>query len=158
MLALRGIPAVYFSGLFGAGNDVAGAQQSGQARRINRRKFSSDELNTALERPESREARVLAGYRRLLAVRRAQPAFHPDAGQQVWPEVPAWLVAVLRTSLDGRQRILALVNVSGQEQSWEIPADIGFRPAQELISGRTRPQAAGVQFGPYETVWLASTT
>jgi sucrose phosphorylase len=158
MLALRGIPAVYFSSLFGAGNDVAGAQQSGQARRINRRKFSSDELNTALGRPESREARVLAGYRRLLAVRRAQPAFHPDADQQVWPDVPAWLVAVLRTSLDGRQRLLTLVNVSGQEQSWEIPADLGFHPAQELISGRSWPQAAGVQFGPYETVWLASTT
>ena len=75
MLALRGIPAVYFSSLFGAGNDVAGAQQSGQARRINRRKFSSDELNTALERPESREARVLAGYRRLLAVRRDSRRF-----------------------------------------------------------------------------------
>jgi glycosidase len=158
MLALRGIPAVYFSSLFGTGNDVAGAQQSGQPRRINRRKFSSDELNTALERPESREARVLAGYRRLLAVRRAEPAFHPDAPQQVWPEVPAWLIAVLRSSLDGRQRILALANVSGQEQSWEIPAEIAFRPARELIRGCPWPQAARVQLAPYETVWLASTT
>lgn len=154
MLALRGIPGVYFSSLFGAGNDAAGAAESGQARRINRRKFPRDELNRALVRPESREAQVLAGYRRLLAVRRNQPAFHPDAEQQAWPDVPPWLIAVLRTSRDERQRILALVNVSGQSRRWELPAGAGFRPARELTSGRAWPQAAGVELGPYETLWL----
>ncbi len=158
MLALRGIPAVYFSSLFGAENDVDGVQQSGQARRINRRKFAGVELSAALERPASREARVLAGYRQLLAVRRMQPAFHPDAPQHVWPNVPAWLVAVLRTSLDGRQRVLALVNVSGQEQRWPFPAEIPLGPVRELISGRPWPQAAQVVLGPYETVWLELTS
>lgn len=158
MLALRGIPGVYFSSLFGAGNDVAGVQQSGQARRINRRKFPRDELNRALERSHSREARVLAGYRRLLAVRRGQTAFHPDAEQSVLPDVPPWLVAVRRVSLDGRQQILALVNVSGRPQSWEVPADIEFCPIRELIAGRRWPPAARVELGPYETAWLESTT
>ena len=141
MLALRGIPAVYFSSLFGAGNDVAGVAAVRASRRINRRKFSRDELNTALERPESREARVLAGYRRLLAVRRKQPAFHPDADQQVWPDVPRGWSRCCERAWMGGSAILALVNVSGQEQSWEFPADIAFHPARELISGRTWPQA-----------------
>ncbi len=158
MLVLRGIPAVYFSSLLGAGNDVAGVQQSGQARRINRRKFSRDELHAALARADSREARVLAGYRRLLEQRVLQPAFHPDAPQRVWAEVPAWLIAVQRTSLDGCQRILALVNVSGREQHWQIPAELDFQPERELLRRRAWPHATHVPFGPYETVWLESTS
>ncbi len=156
MLALRGIPGVYFSSLVGADNDVAGVEQSGQARRINRRKFPRDELHEALARPASREARVLAGYRRLLATRRRQPAFHPDAEQRALRDVPPWLVAVLRVSRDQRQRILALVNVSGRRHSWEIPADAAFRPARELISDRAWPPARRVELDPYQTLWLES--
>jgi sucrose phosphorylase len=158
MLALRGIPGVYFSSLFGAGNDVAGVEQSGQARRINRRKFPRDELDRALTRPEGREARVLAGYRRLLATRRGQPAFHPDGEQLILRDVPPWLVAVLRVSPDQRQRILALVNVTGRRQSWELPADAALRPAQELIGGRAWPPTTRVELDPYQTLWLESTS
>jgi sucrose phosphorylase len=154
MLALRGIPGVYFSSLFGTGNDLSGVEQSGQARRINRRKFPRDELNRELARPESREARVLAGYRRLLATRRRQPAFHPDAEQSIPRDVPPWLVAVLRVSRDQRQRILALVNVTGRRQSWEPPAGVEFRPARELIGGRAWPPAARIELDPYQTLWL----
>jgi len=156
MLALRGIPGVYFSSLLGAGNDVAGVERSGQARRINRRKFPRDELNRELARPEGREARVLAGYRRLLATRRRQPAFHPDAEQLVPRDVPPWLVAVLRVSPDQRQRILALVNVTGRRQSWELPAGVDFRPTRELIGGRAWPPAARIELDPYQTLWLES--
>ncbi|NLF72932.1 MAG: sugar phosphorylase [Candidatus Anammoximicrobium sp.] len=156
MLALRGIPGVYLSSLWGAGNDLAGVEQSGQARRINRRKFPRDELDRALAQPESREARVLAGYRRLLATRRRQPAFHPDAEQSVPQDVPPWLVAVLRVSRDQRQRILTLVNVSGQRQSWRLPAGFECCPARELIAGRVWPQAACVELDPYQPLWLES--
>ncbi len=154
MLALRGIPGVYFSSLFGTGNDLTGVEQSGQARRINRRKFPRDELNRELARPESREARVLAGYRRLLATRCRQPAFHPDAEQLIPGDVPPWLVAVLRVSRDQRQRILALVNVTGRRQSWELPAGIEFRPTRELIGGRPWPPTARIELDPYQTLWL----
>ena len=116
-------------------------------------------VESALERPESREARVLAGYRRLLAVRRRATGLSPGRRRsRCGRTCPPWLVAVLRTSLDGRQRILALVNVSGQEQGWELPADIAFRPARELIGGRPWPQATRVELDPYETVWLESTS
>lgn len=158
MLALRGIPAIYFSSLLGAGNDVAGVQESGQARRINRRKFTRDELQAVLQHTDRREARVLAGYRRLLEQRNLQPAFHPDAPQRVWAEVPGWLIAVQRTSLDGGQRILALVNVSGREQNWQIPAELEFHPGRELLRGFAWPHATHVPFGPYETVWLEATS
>jgi sucrose phosphorylase len=106
----------------------------------------------------SRQAAVLAGYRRLLATRRQQPAFHPDGPQQVWTDVPSWLVAVLRTSPDGRQRILVLVNVSQRSQSWELPPEIAHRrPARDLLSGRVWPSVTRAELGALETVWLEFT-
>jgi len=156
MLALQGIPGVYFSSLFGAGNDLDGVRQTGQARRINRRKFDRDELTGTLAQGATRDAVVLADYRRLLAARRQQPAFHPDGPQQVWADVPPWLVAVLRTSPDGRQRILVLVNVSDRPQSWKPAPQIGDRPARDLLSGRVWPTLTRVELGPHETLWLES--
>ena len=48
MLAVRGIPAVYFHSLVGTQNDLQGVAASGQARRINRRRFTRAELDDAL--------------------------------------------------------------------------------------------------------------
>ena len=70
MLALRGIPAVYFQSLIGASNDTAGVAHSGRARSINRRKFTRDEWQGFLK-PSSRSLQVLNAYRRLLSRRAA---------------------------------------------------------------------------------------
>lgn len=159
MVALRGIPGVYFSSLFGAENDAQGVQQSGLARRINRHKFARGELAQTLAQPDHRHAQVLAGYRQLLATRRRQPAFHPDGPQQVCAAVPPWLVAVLRTSPDGRQRILVLVNVSDRLRSWDLSTwesveAFASRPARDLLSGRVWPSATRGELEPCQTLWL----
>lgn len=163
MLALRGIPGVYFSSLFGAENDGRGVRQTGMARRINRRKFARDELTRMLAHPASRQATVLAGYRQLLATRRQQPAFHPDGPQRVCAGVPPWLVAVLRASPDGRQQILVLVNVSNQPRSWDLSAwapleGVAGRSVRDLLSGRLWPAATRGELGPQQTVWLELAT
>jgi sucrose phosphorylase len=157
MLALRGIPGVYFSSLFGAPNDLEGVRQTGVARRINRRKFDAGELSRMLAQPGSSHAAVLAGYRHLLATRRQCPAFHPDGDQQVCTDVPPWLVAVLRTSPDQRQRIAVLVNVSNQPQSWQLAPGFADRPMRDVLSGRRWPDLERLEFGPCETFWLTPT-
>ena len=81
MLAVRGIPAIYFHSLVGTPNDLAGYESSGQPRRINRRKYAHGELNAILGNAASAQAEVLHGYRHLLSVRKNQTAFHPDAQQ-----------------------------------------------------------------------------
>jgi glycosidase len=158
MLALRGMPGVYFSSLFGAPNDLAGVRQTGLARRINRRKFDGQELSQMLAQPGSSHAAVLAGYRHLLATRRQCPAFHPDGDQQVWTDVPPWLVAVQRTSPDQRQRIAVLVNVSNQPQSWQLAPQFAGGPMRDVLSGRSWPDLKSLEFGPCETFWLTPKT
>ncbi|TVS17367.1 MAG: sugar phosphorylase [Planctomycetaceae bacterium] len=157
MLALRGIPGIYFSSLFGTKNDLEGVRQSGQVRRINRKKFDRDELTQTLSHADSHQAIVLAGYRRMLVIRRQQPAFHPDGAQQVLADVPPWLVALLRTSPDGQHRVLVLVNVSGRSQTWRLPSAIRTGMMTDLLTGRRWNDQIAERLGPYETLWLHAT-
>ncbi len=111
MLSMQGIPAVYFHSLLGSPNDQAGVEQSGQNRRINRHKYDRDELETVLSEPHSLQRRVFDGYRRLLEVRIAQPAFHPDAQQEVLELPGDGLVGLIRTAATG-ERLAMLANLS----------------------------------------------
>jgi sucrose phosphorylase len=154
MLALRGIPGVYLLSLLGASNDVAGVRETGQARRINRHKYERSELAQMLADPARPPRRVFEGYRRLLAVRTRQPAFHPDADQSVWNTGLPWLVALVRTSLDGHQRILVLANVSRERQTLTLTDEWESGASRDLLSGRVLPHGSAVELAPYEVLWL----
>jgi sucrose phosphorylase len=153
MLALRGIPGIYFHSLVGTSNDHEGVQRTGRNRSINRRKFDLDELRGILDREGSVERLVLDGYRRMLEVRIRQPAFHPDARQVLVETGHRAVVAFLRIGLDG-QRILVLANVGPGAVAVDLPraADVPFH--EDLLSGRA---VEGPQYdlGPYEIAWLA---
>ncbi|MHB1035507.1 MAG: alpha-amylase family glycosyl hydrolase [Pirellulales bacterium] len=138
MLSLRGIPAIYFHSLVGTPNDLEGVRRTGRARSINRRRFERDELATILARPASAERLVLDDYRTMLTVRTRQPAFHPDASQEVLDlENPA-ILALVRTSLDERQRILAVVNVSRTTAVVRLPARFEQKRVRQLLGVAAR--------------------
>ena len=84
MLSLQGIPGIYFHSLVGTENNREEAESTGIPRRINRRKFGRQELDHRLASdPVPRQ--IFQGYQHLLQVRRRQPSFHPEAGQEVMP-------------------------------------------------------------------------
>ena len=155
MLALRGIPGVYFHSLIGTPNYSEGVEQTGRSRTINRRKFTDDELQQILDDEHSAQRLVFDGYRRLLAVRIDQPAFHPEADQQVVDLGNPALIAFRRTSLDGRQTILVLANVSGQTVSVDLSPMDDFHAATDLISG-TPVAENNFQLPPFAAAWLSA--
>jgi len=164
MLSLRGVPAVYFSSLFGSPSDRAGAEKTGRARSINRRKFEADELRAMLRQPESVAARVLSAYRQMLAARIAQSAFHPEAAQTCLRLGTAGLLGFVRTSRDERQRILVLANLTPQTQTLDVAAAAGLRPTADLL-GDLWGDAAGADLGgpqkavalaPYQVAWFVT--
>lgn len=110
MLALPGMPAVYFHSLVGSQNDYAGVEQSGINRRINRHKYDLAELEQHLANDGSLAARIHAGYRQLLAVRTNHAAFHPDAPLTLLDAGHDSVLAFERSSIDGSQRIVVLAN------------------------------------------------
>ena len=152
MLALRGMPAVYFHSLVGTPNDTAGAESSGIARRINRRKFERSELDGLLVEG-SPQRRVFDGYRKLLAMRIAEPAFHPDASQSVVETDSPAVLVFERASLDVSRRVLVAVNVSATAQELHLPEKYRME-LSELISGRVIKPCESIEMRPGECVWL----
>ena len=110
---------------------------TGRARSINRRKFEPAELRAIVERTDAPPAQVLEGYRRLLAARVAQPAFHPDADQQVLKTNEPSLVGFVRHSTDRSQKILVLGNLGPQKQSVDVRTLTGLRRAGPLANWRS---------------------
>ncbi|MBN1910559.1 MAG: DUF3459 domain-containing protein [Pirellulales bacterium] len=154
MLALRGIPAVYFHSLLGTPNDLTGVERTGRARSINRRKFRASELRALLDDPKSPSAMVLAAYRAMLAARIVRPAFHPDADQEVLTVDSPSVVALLRTSVDGSDRVLVLANLGPEAQSVQSLGHRRFRLRQDLLAPSSDPSPTNIPvLGPYQVAW-----
>jgi sucrose phosphorylase len=158
MLALRGLPGIYFHSVFGSRNDREAALVSGMNRRINRQKFNRDELEAELAEKRSIRACVFDRYRSLLRVRRTQAAFHPGGGQQV-PVCDPRVFAVLRTSPDGNERVLCLHNVSNERVVASIAGPEFVSGAWTNLLGKrvhrvTAEPTLMLALDPYEVSWL----
>jgi len=154
MLALRGIPAVYFHSLMGARNDLAGVQRTDQPRSINRGRWVREELDCLLDSADSVEHQVFQRYRQLLTLRREQPAFHPDGSQQVLNTSPA-LFSLRRVSPDGAQSLVALNNLTARRQRVtlaELDPTLFTGGAKDLIGGHGHRKQ--VELSPYQSAWL----
>ncbi|MBC8506620.1 MAG: hypothetical protein H8D34_17285 [Chloroflexi bacterium] len=160
MLALRGVPGIYFHSLFGSQNWRAGAEQTGRSRTINREKLDLSRLEEELGDPESLRYHIFQGYSKLLKVRTSNPAFHPYGGQWVLDIHPS-VLALLRTSIDQNTRTLCLHNVSNQSLKLSVDlADLPISKASpnfEIIHGEEyHPDgdAFRVTLAPYQVAWI----
>ena len=145
LLSLAGVPGIYVHSLFGSRNCQRCYQTTGRARSLNREKFDLAALEALLSAPDSHQARVFAGYRAMLAVRRRHPAFHPFAGQRILDLHPT-IFAVERTAIDKTERLLCLTNVSGRAQQIALPPGVwrDILGKNELHSGKLSLSAYGV--------------
>lgn len=157
MLALRGVPAVYFHSLVGTPNDLQGVQQTGRNRSINRRKFELDELRQILDNINSLERLVFDGYLKMLRIRARQPALHPHAEQAVVDMGQKSVIALERIGEDARgtQRILVLANVGREPAGIDLSVAPGIALEKDLLTGRS-VEGAHYKLGPYDLAWLAS--
>lgn len=141
MLALVGVPGIYFHSLFGSRGWPEGVQQTGRNRTLNRQKCARAELERALSDPASLRQQVFGRYRALLQQRAASPAFHPHGAQEVWDCGPA-IFAVLRHAPDDRAHMLCLHNVSAAPQSILWP------------SGAPAAATTYSRLAPYQVLWI----
>ena len=156
MLALAGVPGIYFHSLFGSRGDRAGADKAGQPRRINRQKLARADLERDMADPNSLRAKVFQRYVGLIRVRRAQRAFHPNARQHVF-ECDKRVLAFLRIAPDASERVLCLHNVSGDTVKARLGQHQTGERWQDLIGGKTYTADAQNTFTfelqPYQIVW-----
>jgi sucrose phosphorylase len=144
LLSFIGVPAVYYHSFLGSENDVAGMEESGINRRINRKKFSVESLEAELAEQGSLRNNVYSEMVRLLNVRQQQSAFSPSSSQQVL-ELGDGLFGLQRG--EGDKAIRFVVNLSQQAQSVTLNSG-----GKDLVSD----QSFDNQFtlNPYQFVWL----
>lgn len=156
MLALCGVPGIYFHSLFGSQNWHEGVRQTGHNRTINRQKCAYDQLIDELADPASLRHQVFAGYAHLLRQRTALAAFAPQGEQQVVFCHPA-VFALWRTGPDSRDRLLCLHNVSNQTVRLEVAVPHAsilvnvLAGAEKVVVVDGRAQ---LQLPPYAVNWL----
>jgi sucrose phosphorylase len=157
-LAMKGIPAVYFHSLCGTPNYDKGVKETGQNRRINRRKWDRQELNHLLNDQEKNSGGIFEWYTSVLRRRASCPAFHPDAAQEIL-DFGKKVFALERKSIDGNQAILCLFNFSDKEveikQKEIVLTYFPNEKARDLIKGgELILQKGNLTLRPYQALWL----
>ena len=154
MLALAGVPGIYFHSLFGSRGWPEGVALTGRSRTINRQKLPRADLERELADSASLRAAVFGRYARLLRARAASPAFDPHGEQQVLDAGPA-LFALLRAAHGAR--VLCLQNVSGKTVPPALDMAQVFAAGasvRDIITGEAISLASPPAIGPYQTLWL----
>ncbi len=146
MLALSGVPGLYFHSLFGSRGWPEGVALTGQNRTINRQKFDRAKVERELRDPQARRHQVFERLKHLLQIRSASSAFHPQSEQRVL-KMSDSVFAIERTS--AAEQVLCLHNVTAQTiqltDEWQAATDL---VKAQKTTGRT------VTLAPYQVLWL----
>ena len=165
LLALAGVPGLYVHALLGSRNWREGTEKLGSLRAINRQKLDLESVLAELEDPRSLRHAVWTRMRGMLAVRRSEPAFHPNAPQRVLSADPGLLV-IERTPQDGSSTVVCVTSVVDDERALDLGPQAGL-PAgcawtsllgDEPDSVHTDAEGRlGAQVPPYGVLWLKAT-
>lgn len=157
MLGLEGIPAFYIHSLLATLNDYEKVSHTNNNRSINRRNWPMEELEQLLV-GDTHHNRVLTELKRLIAIRKKQPAFHPNATQFTL-HMGEEIVAFWRQNRSRDQSIFAISNITDQPQQL-ILAHINLTVTDDwvdLITGdRITEEQTELTLQPYQTVWLSN--
>ncbi len=158
ILAIEGVPAFYFNSLFATKNDEKAFASSRIKRNLNRYKWDYSSLISLLNEKDSIEYNSYDAFKKLISIRKVQPAFHPNATQFTL-NLDKNIFSVWRQSRDRKQSIFALTNVSSKtvklnsnqinliddEQWFDL-----LSPNEKITDGQF------IKLNPYQTVWITN--
>ncbi|WP_110657347.1 sugar phosphorylase [Salinicola halimionae] len=155
MLALQGIPGVYFHTLTATLNDHGGVERSGKLRSINRRRWPKEELDELIDSRSTPTREAFTSLKRRLNIRASEPCFHPEASQRVL-DTPPGIFAIERGPLANGRRLLAIYNISDTRQPLEIDELNDGEWYDVLKDGKSwspHPDERDI-LRPYRSLWL----
>ncbi|MDF1853865.1 sugar phosphorylase [Pseudooceanicola sp.] len=158
VMALEGIPAFYIHALLATPNDTEAMEKTGQNRAINRHRWDYTELRARLADPATPQHIVLNAMLHRLAIRRRQPAFHPNATQFTL-QLDHRIFGLWRQSLDRDQSMFALHNVSADTVEVD-PLTINLIEGEswvDLLSDEVIDASVGpIRLAPYQCRWITN--
>jgi sucrose phosphorylase len=154
LLAMRGVPFIYFNDFIGAENWTAGVRQLGYSRAINRQKFDFHTLCQKLEDSDSSMHQIYHGMKRLIQVRINEPLFCPAVKQQILALDPR-LMIIKRFNADGV--LVAITNVTDGPISLapeELKKHLDADRVTDICNRRSINLKESLQVKPFESLWL----
>ena len=156
MLSLEGVPAFYIHSLFGTRNDYALYKQTNQNRSLNRGKIKISEMD--LSNDSEPESYIFLQLKKLMLIRKKQPAFHPNAVQFTL-HLGSNLYGIWRQSLDKKQSIFCISNLTDEVVNLSL-LDlnlIGFDHWRDIITEiEIDDITSEIELRPYQTMWLSN--
>lgn len=158
-LVLMGVPGVYFHGLLGSKNDAELVIEQKSTRSINRKDIDKSYFLNALEDSRTYTSKVAQRLTSLIRIRKNEPCFHPNAGQQIL-DLSTQLFVVKRFVRTDHTCVLCLVNVTGSQAGATLTAgELGMDSPvwQDLISQTSFSVKEGnlhLALSPYQFLWL----
>lgn len=138
LLAMPGVPAIYYNSILGSINYYEGVVESGINRRINREKFEIEKISYELEN-DPRRNKIYTGICELIKLRKKYDAFNPYSQFEII-NLDKSLFTIQRF---GTTNILVIINIS--KNSVEIS-----KKGYNLI----KDEKFNCIIEPYEIVWL----
>ena len=159
-LAMMGVPGIYLPSLFGSKNDAVAVIEKGETRSINRRTYHRENLYKRLDDRDKPAYKVSRGLGKMIGARIKEKAFHPNADQKVL-DLSDGLFALVRTSMDKKEKILAVTSISNRIQDVQINmtdiAGNNDHPLADILSGKSFMSEGGMlsfTLQPYDVLWL----
>ena len=157
--SLKGIPAVYFLGLFGTENCISCFKKTGKNRDINRKKFTEKKINFFIKNKESKEYKIFSKTKELLELRKEEKAFHPAATQKII-FLNKSIFSIIRTSLNKKENILVLINITKENKKIKISSKkLAIKSKKiffDLISKEifAIDNLLSIKMAPFQVRWL----
>lgn len=157
-MGLEGIPGFYIHSLLATPNDLEGVERMGYNRAINRARLEYPRLRAELKDPRNSRSIVFNALKRMMKIRAAQPAFHPNATQFTL-QLDDGIFGFWRQSADRSQSIFALSNLTARDIT--LPAMslnlIESSVWADLLSGEAISASGGeITLAPYQTRWISN--
>ena len=158
MLALEGIPAFYIHSLLATRNDYQKLERTSHFRSINRHRWHYTELKKVLADESSEHARIFTRLQYLIALRKQQAAFHPNATQFTL-HLGKQIFGFWRQSMDRSQSIFCINNIANE--ALQLPLSninlIDTEAWYDLVSGQRFDGIKDMlQLAPYQTMWITN--
>ena len=147
LLSFPGVPAVYIQSILGSRNDYEGVERLGYNRAINRKKYLAGAIDSELENENGLRQKVYYRLRELIALRRAEKAFHPDS-QTCFSTAGEHVLKIMRIAQSG-EKVTALFNFSDRVQTLESNIPSG----RELIAGKDITGTT-LTLNPWQVLWI----
>lgn len=147
MLAMPGVPGIYFHSLVGSRNYYKGVEESGIKRRINREKLNYEQLADEIADKDSLRHTIFNSYKRILKIRTNQKAFNP-LGKASYLVSDDKKIFVIKREHQG-ETIYAVYNFSNTEASIKA-----FSPKVLDLENEEEWSSDVWKLNPYQCNWL----